>query len=360
MYSGNQASYDNLSENMKQKLEGLKTPIVNDLTTGGSDKALSAESGKELKSLVDEKADGEDLKSLQTEVTEHLAEMDTELGKTLKVNTFNNTNKKSNLGVVNASVAFDTIQFNNSDVSEVLEIHLPYPYALNGSIELNVTSQYANSNASGTAKVIYNTCLTSEGLIISNSMEILNMPKEFADNFYISSIQKSDKSKAYIISIIKRKYSNNITIDLTVRNTGAIPSAEIVNSIAIAKPYKLNAIVNTTDYPIQQPIFKFSLPAPANAVLSTGWSVRPNYYLKYYKDAFGIVRLYGRVDRNGGGTLITTLPVGYRPIENFETGVTQGVTGHTYIEIFQDGRVIAPVGVADNTNILIECSFRTT
>lgn len=74
MYSGNQASYDNLSENMKQKLEGLKTPIVNDLTTGGSDKALSAESGKELKSLVDEKADSEDLKSLQTEVTEHLAE----------------------------------------------------------------------------------------------------------------------------------------------------------------------------------------------------------------------------------------------------------------------------------------------
>lgn len=77
MYSGNQASYDNLSENMKQKLEGLKTPIVNDLTTGGSDKALSAESGKELKSLVDEKADSEDLKYLQTEVTEHLAEIAT-------------------------------------------------------------------------------------------------------------------------------------------------------------------------------------------------------------------------------------------------------------------------------------------
>lgn len=74
MYSGNQASYENLSENMKQKLEELKTPVVNDLTTGGSDKALSAESGKELKSLVDDKADGEDLESLQTEVTEHLAD----------------------------------------------------------------------------------------------------------------------------------------------------------------------------------------------------------------------------------------------------------------------------------------------
>ncbi|MFJ7890051.1 hypothetical protein ACIQYL_18495 [Lysinibacillus xylanilyticus] len=74
MYSGNQVSYDNLSENMKQKFEGLKTSIVNDLTTGGSDKALSAESGKELKSLVDEKADGKDLESLQTEITKHLAD----------------------------------------------------------------------------------------------------------------------------------------------------------------------------------------------------------------------------------------------------------------------------------------------
>lgn len=103
-----------------------------------------------------------------------------------------------------------------------------------------------------------------------------------------------------------------------------------------------------------------TLPTPVNAALGTGWSVRPNYYLKYYKDAFGIVHLYGRVDRNGGGTLITTLPVGYRPVENVETGVTQGVTGHAYIEIFPDGRVNAPSGVADNTNILIECSFRTT
>ncbi|MGA3675630.1 hypothetical protein [Lysinibacillus agricola] len=103
-----------------------------------------------------------------------------------------------------------------------------------------------------------------------------------------------------------------------------------------------------------------SLPASINATLGTGWSVRAGYYLRYYKDAFGIVHLYGRVDRNGGGTLITTLPVGYRPIENFETGVTQGVTGHTYIEILSDGRVNAPSGVADNTNVLIECSFRTT
>jgi len=74
MYTGNQTSYENLNENMKQKLGELKTPIVNDLTTGGSDKALSAESGKELKSLVDKKADSKDLESLKTEVTEHLVD----------------------------------------------------------------------------------------------------------------------------------------------------------------------------------------------------------------------------------------------------------------------------------------------
>ncbi|PJO40082.1 hypothetical protein [Lysinibacillus xylanilyticus] len=90
MYSGNQASYENFSENMKQKLEGLKTSIVNDLTTGGSDKALSAESGKELKNLIDEKANGKDLESLQTEVTEHLGDYITHTGYAVATGSANN------------------------------------------------------------------------------------------------------------------------------------------------------------------------------------------------------------------------------------------------------------------------------
>ncbi|MFJ7731175.1 pyocin knob domain-containing protein [Lysinibacillus sp. NPDC097231] len=76
MYTGNQTSYENLSESMKQELEKLKTPIVNDLTTGGVDKAISAEAVKGLKNEVDEKANSEDLESLRNTTTEHLAELE--------------------------------------------------------------------------------------------------------------------------------------------------------------------------------------------------------------------------------------------------------------------------------------------
>ena len=40
--------------------------VVDDLTSGGTDKALSAEQGKELKELVDGKADTSDLTTLET------------------------------------------------------------------------------------------------------------------------------------------------------------------------------------------------------------------------------------------------------------------------------------------------------
>lgn len=77
MYTGNQTSYENLSENMKKKFEELKIPIVNDLTTGGVDKAVSAEAIKELKAIVEEKANVTSLEALQTTTTEHLAEIAT-------------------------------------------------------------------------------------------------------------------------------------------------------------------------------------------------------------------------------------------------------------------------------------------
>lgn len=41
-------SYENLSDSLKQKLTESNVDIVNDLTTGGADKALSAEMGKKL------------------------------------------------------------------------------------------------------------------------------------------------------------------------------------------------------------------------------------------------------------------------------------------------------------------------
>lgn len=59
------------------------------------------------------------------------------------------------------------------------------------------------------------------------------------------------------------------------------------------------------------------LPAPTTAVLAAGWSatdVDTHTPLSYYKDIFGVVHLYGIPSRQlGAPTLVTTLPVGYRP-----------------------------------------------
>ncbi len=70
-------SMDKLGQDVHDAINnaGEKVEIVDNLTVGGSDKVLSAEMGKNLKNLVDEKANSIDLESIQTEVTEHLAEI---------------------------------------------------------------------------------------------------------------------------------------------------------------------------------------------------------------------------------------------------------------------------------------------
>lgn len=52
-YKGNQTANENLSPSLQRKLESMEVEIVNNLTTGGSDKAASAETVKILKTSVD-------------------------------------------------------------------------------------------------------------------------------------------------------------------------------------------------------------------------------------------------------------------------------------------------------------------
>ncbi|MDM5250030.1 hypothetical protein [Lysinibacillus sp. G4S2] len=234
MYSGNQASYDNLSENMKQKLEGLKTPIVNDLTTGGSDKALSAESGKELKSLVDEKADSENLKSLQTEVTEHLAEFEQKVD---IVNTFNVEKHITNLGKSVAEKTFPVIEWKNNNVSsEVVEILMvPSTESISGIIELNLASTFANSNASGGAKILYH-ITASNKIIHSQDMTIIDISKNFASNFYVSDIRVSEHW--FYIYITKKSASNPLSVNIKFQGAGD-GVWDILNKTFLNQPYSV-------------------------------------------------------------------------------------------------------------------------
>ncbi len=72
-----EVAYDKTANRLKvgdgttawKSLPYVKPDVINDLTTGGSDKALSAEMGKELKALVEKKADITTVNNLETNLT---------------------------------------------------------------------------------------------------------------------------------------------------------------------------------------------------------------------------------------------------------------------------------------------------
>lgn len=112
---------------------------------------------------------------------------------------------------------------------------------------------------------------------------------------------------------------------------------------------------------------RFTLPARINAVLATGWYSKPNMPgsgLTYYKDAFNIVHINGRVSRTDGNTSrrIATLPVGYRPSKYVEFQAGAWISSSGYIQIDTDGNIDVWLdsNTTSNTNVLINGSFPTT
>lgn len=105
------------------------------------------------------------------------------------------------------------------------------------------------------------------------------------------------------------------------------------------------------------------LPTPTNAVLAAGWtnSYAPNP-LRYYKDSFGIVRLNGRVRRADGNSsrLITTLPVGYRPLIQRESQVVVNIYNSGYVDIQTNGNIEVWLEGTTNVTVNLDISFPTT
>jgi len=88
----------------------------------------------------------------------------------------------------------------------------------------------------------------------------------------------------------------------------------------------------------------------------------------YYKDDFGVVKLHigattiDSSDFTLGGSLIATLPIGYRPPFQIETQAHFSKNSNTYSGVFivhTDGRVTVHVNYQTNFAIL-DCSFPTS
>ncbi|MFL1998497.1 collagen-like protein [Lysinibacillus irui] len=199
--------------------------LVNDLITGGANKAASAETVKVLKQETDKK---------------------------VQKNTLDSTNVMTNLNKWQFTKHFGETVFTRNDVSEVVELIIPFANAFSGTLELNLASTYANSNASGGAFIIFNLCLTPEGTLVYQDMNIITMSPTFAGNFYVGELVSVVGSKAFVIPIYKRKTSNPLTVEATFRLSGRGLNAEDTTKITLGGVYPLSSVISN---PIQQSIF---------------------------------------------------------------------------------------------------------
>ena len=219
-------SYENLSDSLKQKIEESNVEIVNDLTTGGADKALSAEQGKIIK---------------------------TELDKRVVINKFHPSRTMTNLAQQKFTKVFYA-SFSNSTTSEVAEIVIPPSVAFSGSIELNLTSAFYNSDATGTAKIMIHITMSEDGVISTQEVNILTMTPQFARNFYVGNITWVAASKVYVLNIYKRQYSNPLQVEMTLRCSGRNFAQADVDALKMSI-WNAGSIISPTEFPIQQSIF---------------------------------------------------------------------------------------------------------
>lgn len=114
-------------------------------------------------------------------------------------------------------------------------------------------------------------------------------------------------------------------------------------------------------YAVKQVNDKFKIER-INAVLGKGWITSPipeAHPLTYFKDAFGVVHMYGNVKKMENLSLVTTMPEGFRPTRTMEFMAQHGASQFKPLFIFADGRVESYYNDVD-TNIIVNVSYPTT
>lgn len=133
----------------------LTFDIVNDSTTGGTDKAASAETVKKLQSEVDS---------------------------ALKVNTYNANSTTINLGKTSARRVFPLQQFSIVDKSEQYALIFPN-VNMYGVLKITATSTYGTVNAAGGCEINVLVGRTKDSAAILLDYNIVSMSPTFANNF---------------------------------------------------------------------------------------------------------------------------------------------------------------------------------
>jgi hypothetical protein len=114
-------------------------------------------------------------------------------------------------------------------------------------------------------------------------------------NLKTYNIQIGQSATATNNFVIKQPATPNGTLVIANGNIGSETNVFSINSLGmiVSEDWKLLPLVNSWVY--------YGAPWPVPA---------------YYKDALGIVHLKGLIKSGVAGTVFTTLPVGYRPLES--------------------------------------------
>ncbi|MDC6267721.1 hypothetical protein [Lysinibacillus fusiformis] len=340
---------------------GGKIVIVNDFTTGGADKAASAETVKVLKNQVDgnrkvitnleqtvsqnQEAVTESVGNLQQTVTnnqqvvtEHLGQMataekaghvklvnnlttggtdaaltaeqgkviKTELDKVTKINTYTPMSNITNLNQSYAIRTLDRIGFKSNVKSEQVVVSFPAVASFEGVLKVTIASTYANSDNSGGGVYVFHFLKPNDNNYIRNDMDIISLSPKFAENFYVFLAPRAANQNPLLI-IDKKLYNNPISVTLELVTANGSTAFDILNGVTVS----VAEYANNINFTPQKTTFARRASDKIYGTLKSGWEGS----LTYRKNDSGLVTI--EIDAIAGSIAlnetIASLPSEYLP-----------------------------------------------
>lgn len=222
--------------------------------------------------------------------------------------------------------SFPSIVWDNNTNKE--EIRFTFnDFKVSGYFKLKMaTNRNAGSNANGGAEVIIQTSTDiSTGQILISEMNIVTMHDAFAASIGTAIAWVDDGTNKLYIPVIKK--SKNVPLHVEIDYVSSYNNAfEVLDGIEIV--HILGNVPDTS--PAQKSIFNSKADKEQetwiNCTMQNSWLADSGINtLKYRKDEFGIVNVRGQVYKEPNTTatsIITTLPVGYRPTSDMYAFIT--------------------------------------
>lgn len=221
MYNGNKITFDNLNESTKQKFVNLENQVA------------------EKADVNDVKIVSDNLNTLQSEVTEQLAQMETKVENSWQRNKENYV-VVSNLGNFTAEKALiiNQADWKNTGNVEQLDIGIPVDGGFSGLIKVTYTSFWGGSDSHGGATVLYKigNYLAPTSATRLNDCVVESITSDFAKDFYIHKAVANTENGNIALLISRSPAANNplvIKIELQGYNSGSKRAFQILNDIVI-------------------------------------------------------------------------------------------------------------------------------